>query len=183
MVHVMGDRCQLCGYNRDIHALEFHHIDPNQKDFSFNKAESTSWEVTQEELKKCILVCANCHREIHSGLVSNQLVSSFNQELANEVTNRIYAAKHHQIKTCKRCGATISSKAVYCTICNGLVTRSCDRPTRDELKILIRTTPFTQIAKYYSVTDNAVRKWCDTENLPRKVSDIKKYTDAEWALI
>ena len=55
--------------------------------------------------------------------------------------------------------------------------------TRDELKSLIRSTPFTQIGVKYNVTDNAVRKWCDKFGLPRKVSDIKKYTDEEWEKI
>lgn len=40
MVYVMGEKCQLCGYNKDIHALEFHHINPKEKELSFNKAYS-----------------------------------------------------------------------------------------------------------------------------------------------
>ena len=53
----------------------------------------------------------------------------------------------------------------------------------EELKNLIRTLPFTQIAAQYGVTDNAIRKWCDAEGLPRKVSEIKKYNEEEWKLI
>lgn len=55
--------------------------------------------------------------------------------------------------------------------------------SRNELKILIRTIPFIQIGKQFGVTDNAVRKWCDKYKLPRKVSEIKKYTDEEWEKI
>lgn len=55
--------------------------------------------------------------------------------------------------------------------------------SREELKKLIRTTPFTTIGKQYGVTDNAVRKWCDKYNLPRKVKEIKSYSDEEWELI
>lgn len=43
--------------------------------------------------------------------------------------------------------------------------------------------PFTTIGKKYNVSDNAVRKWCDKYNLPRKASEIKKYSDEEWELI
>lgn len=43
--------------------------------------------------------------------------------------------------------------------------------------------PFIQIGKKYNVSDNAVRKWCDAENLPRKVSQIKSYTDEEWSKV
>lgn len=52
--------------------------------------------------------------------------------------------------------------------------------SRSDLKDLIRTTPFVQIGKQVGVTDNTVRKWCDKYKLPRKVSEIKKYTDEEW---
>lgn len=61
--------------------------------------------------------------------------------------------------------------------------RTVERPSREELKQLIRTKPFTQIGKIYGVSDNAIRKWCDFEKLPRKKNEINKYTDEEWALI
>ena len=57
---------------------------------------------------------------------------------------------------------------------------SKEKPSREELKILIRTLPFTQIGEKYNVSDNAIRKWCDNYNLPRRVSDIKKYSEEEW---
>lgn len=52
--------------------------------------------------------------------------------------------------------------------------------SREDLKHLIRTTPFLTIGKQFGVSDNAIRKWCDKYKLPRKVSEIKKYTDEEW---
>lgn len=58
--------------------------------------------------------------------------------------------------------------------------RKVERPTREELKNKIRTIPFIQIGKHYGVTDNAIRKWCDYYNLPRRVKDIKEYSDEEW---
>ena len=56
-------------------------------------------------------------------------------------------------------------------------------PTRDELKELIRHKPFTQIGKDFGVSDNAVRKWCKTYELPYKSSEIKKFSDEEWLKI
>ena len=53
----------------------------------------------------------------------------------------------------------------------------------EELKNLIRNTPFTQIGKIYNVSDNAIRKWCDNYNLPHRASEIKSYSDEEWLLI
>jgi uncharacterized protein YjcR len=46
--------------------------------------------------------------------------------------------------------------------------RCVERPNRDELKQLIRTLPFTKIGKMFGVSDNAIRKWCNAYNLPRK---------------
>ena len=81
------------------------------------------------------------------------------------------------------CGKEITNKATYCTECNAKLHQKVDRPNREELKYLIRNFPFVQIGKKFGVTDNAIKKWCDVENLPRKKSDIKLYSDEEWALI
>jgi len=62
-----GDKCERCGYDHCIDALEFHHIDPTQKDFSISsKGYTRSWSKVKEELDKCMILCANCHRELHA---------------------------------------------------------------------------------------------------------------------
>ena len=69
-IELKGSRCQFCGYKRCSSALEFHHIDEKTKKFDLSTRGLTrSWSKIKEELNKCILVCANCHREIHSGLL------------------------------------------------------------------------------------------------------------------
>lgn len=69
-VEYKGGKCSVCGYDRCADALEFHHLDPSQKDFGISSKRYTrSWVKVKEELDKCILVCSNCHREIHSGLI------------------------------------------------------------------------------------------------------------------
>lgn len=65
-VEYKGGCCQLCGYDRYIGALEFHHIDATAKDFSLAHTRSTTFEKVRSELDKCLLVCANCHRELHA---------------------------------------------------------------------------------------------------------------------
>jgi predicted DNA-binding protein YlxM (UPF0122 family) len=65
-----GGVCQECGYDKCNSALEFHHLDPNEKDFNISKnGHSRSWKRVKDELDKCILVCSNCHKEIHAGLI------------------------------------------------------------------------------------------------------------------
>lgn len=65
-----GNKCYFCGYKRYEGALEFHHIDEKTKKFGLSeKGMTRSWAKTKEELNKCILLCANCHRELHGGLL------------------------------------------------------------------------------------------------------------------
>lgn len=64
-----GGRCQRCSYDRCAEALEFHHLTSAQKDFGISsKGYTRSWEKIRAELDKCVLLCANCHREVHSSL-------------------------------------------------------------------------------------------------------------------
>lgn len=67
LVHHFGGKCQICGYNKYEGALEFHHKDPSEKDFSLS-GKSLSFDKMLEEAKKCVLVCGNCHSEIHAGI-------------------------------------------------------------------------------------------------------------------
>ena len=62
-----GGKCFLCGYKRCKNALEFHHLDADSKEFAVSKDGLTrSWDRVKKEIKNCVLVCANCHRELHS---------------------------------------------------------------------------------------------------------------------
>lgn len=72
-IQYKGGKCERCGYDKCSRALEFHHLDPNEKDFGIgHKGYTRSWEKVKEELDKCIMVCANCHAEIHDGLIENK---------------------------------------------------------------------------------------------------------------
>ena len=66
-----GGRCQLCGYDRCPEALEFHHPDETKKEFGVSSGGYTrSWEKVKLEIDKCVLLCANCHREVHAGIAA-----------------------------------------------------------------------------------------------------------------
>jgi hypothetical protein len=68
-VEYCGGKCCVCGYSKCVEALEFHHKNPNTKDFSISTNTNKAWNKVKIELDKCILVCSNCHREIHAGLI------------------------------------------------------------------------------------------------------------------
>jgi predicted HNH restriction endonuclease len=63
-VELLGGKCSNCGYNTYIGALEFHHTDPTKKDMTI-AGSGKKWETIKKEVEKCILLCANCHRELH----------------------------------------------------------------------------------------------------------------------
>lgn len=63
-----GNKCQKCGYDKCIRALEFHHLDPNEKDFGISKILTRSISSLKSEVDKCVLLCSNCHAEEHQRL-------------------------------------------------------------------------------------------------------------------
>ena len=67
-VEYKGGKCKICGYNKCYSALSFHHIDSELKDFTISGT-SRCWEKIKKELDKCIVVCNNCHAEIHENLI------------------------------------------------------------------------------------------------------------------
>jgi hypothetical protein len=69
-IEYKGGKCQTCSYNRCQAALELHHIDASLKSFGIgDKGYTRSWEKVKAELDKCILLCANCHREVSAGIL------------------------------------------------------------------------------------------------------------------
>lgn len=68
LVDYKGGKCVKCSYDKSIRALQFHHLDPTEKDFTIG-GKSYSFEKLKKEVDKCILVCSNCHCEIHDNLL------------------------------------------------------------------------------------------------------------------
>ncbi len=68
-IDYMGGKCCKCGYCKYQGALEFHHLDPTKKDFGISRKQKTNFEDLKKELDKCILICSNCHRELHGAMV------------------------------------------------------------------------------------------------------------------
>jgi len=65
-----GGSCQICGYKKCLKALDFHHLNEKNKSFNLDvRGLTRSWDVIVNEVHKCVLVCSNCHREIHAGLI------------------------------------------------------------------------------------------------------------------
>ncbi len=73
LMEYMGSECQICGYNRCLSGLEVHHIDPAGKTLEFSRiGRDNNQQKYRNEINNtpCILLCANCHREVHEGLIT-----------------------------------------------------------------------------------------------------------------
>lgn len=68
LVTYKGGKCERCGYNKSMRALEFHHINPSEKDFGISDILTKNIQSLKDEVDKCMLLCSNCHAEIHDEL-------------------------------------------------------------------------------------------------------------------
>lgn len=67
-IKFLGGKCEICGYHRCTRAMHFHHLDPSLKEFTISNYCNASWDKIEKELKKCILLCGNCHTEVEDGI-------------------------------------------------------------------------------------------------------------------
>lgn len=100
-------------------------------------------------------------------------------ELIPNIINDLHKTKIYNRK-CIICGTnfnTINEDQKYCSQeCSHIPQRRSERPSKEELFKLIKGTPFVQIGKMFGVSDNAIRKWCKSYNLPYRKKDIKQYS-------
>lgn len=123
-----GGKCGICGYNKCKAALAFHHL--AKKTFLISDSRIRSWERIVEELRKCVLLCENCHREIHVGITElPKNIRRFDESYATYVTahGRLVgsAALKERICTCAYCAKsfpyTAKLKRKFCSkVCTGL---------------------------------------------------------------
>lgn len=70
LIAYKGGKCVVCGYNKSYQVLSFHHLDPSKKDFGIGGRHCNSMEVLKKEVDKCVILCMNCHGELHAGLIA-----------------------------------------------------------------------------------------------------------------
>ncbi len=155
IVEAMGGKCCICGYDKASQALDFHHVDPKEKDMVIANALLFKWSRIVAELRKCILVCANCHMEIHQGVTKiPEDVVRFSEDYADYRT-----PKKPEPTYCERCGGEKAR-------CNRrFCSEKCERKSKqkvdwDSIDLVALSKKHTMVAlgKMFGVSDNGVRK-------------------------
>ena len=69
LIEYKGGKCVICDYYKCQQVLQFHHIDPTEKEFTIASSGNLDLNKLKVEVDKFVLVCANCHGEIHAGII------------------------------------------------------------------------------------------------------------------
>lgn len=72
LLKIHGSKCSVCSYDKCSSALQFHHIDPSEKEFEISES-AYSLENLIAEAKKCVLLCANCHAEVENEILKSKI--------------------------------------------------------------------------------------------------------------
>lgn len=161
LIELKGGKCENCGYDKNIAALEFHHIDSSQKEFSLDsrKLSNSKWESLVKEVNKCKLLCANCHREIHNPEYSKEYVKSLKTK--SEIKSLI--KEEVKTKQCKYCGKLMAKSDwhQYCSEeCKTLAKQQQFNkyPSLKELEIKYsELKSWEKVAKYFNLTRKIIQ--------------------------
>ncbi len=144
-----GGKCCVCGYSKCSDVLEFHHLDPTKKDFSISGYKIKNKMKIFAEIKKCVMLCANCHREYHAGVIEITTPISFNENLIPPKEVKIYKCQICEKET---------KNARFCSLqCTGIF-NSKNGLTNEVILELCKTKSYNEVAKLYGVSYNAIRK-------------------------
>ena len=158
LIRLKGSKCSKCGYEKNISALDFHHIDASQKEFSLDARNLSNKHLDKlkREIEKCVLLCANCHRETHYP----QFEKDNLQKLLDEChSNNVSVEQNkHQKSICPHCKNEFKSikGKIYCS-------KQCrinakNYPTKNEcLEKYNELKSWEKVAQYYNLTRKIIK--------------------------
>lgn len=162
LVKAMGGKCVICGYCKCENALDFHHLNPLEKDFSFGaiRANIKNWLEIVQEIKKCVLLCANCHREIHSNMASlPENIPIFLKELEDYKTLEKLKYAEEKTKICLVCNKSFKKSTIYCSVsCSGKAKNKIDWGLYD-LYELCQKQSLVSLAEELNVSGKTIKKY------------------------
>lgn len=143
-----GAKCGICGYYKSDWALAFHHLDPGAKEFTLaQRGMPRSWNKMVVEVKKCALLCHNCHTEVHHGIT---LIPDDIRRFDEEATGEPMRMRRRVIRRPKP-GDRHAPRP--------WAEKVPDRPRGKSLRAMVQNSSRVAVAKRFDVSEAAVRKW------------------------
>ena len=159
LIEYKGGKCIKCGYDKNISALDFHHIDKETKEFELDarKLSNTHINKLKEEVEKCVLLCANCHRELHHPhLDKNNIPNLLNEYVTNNIKVQQNKKKQSICPFCKQNFDYVKGK-IYCS-------KECrennkNYPTFEEcLEKYNELKSWEKVAQYFNLTRKIINR-------------------------
>ncbi len=193
-VEYLGGKCQNCGYNECLAALDFHHRDPEAKEFSIAQY-MCSWDKIKIELDKCDLLCSNCHRKKHNTFNGVDITANIRprskpifvtchhckvvfQRAPNKIKGKKllfcsvkcrheYQKQIASVGVCRVCGSRLKKKGmINCSKQCALLNRyRISWPSDEELSKLVWQSTLTELSCKLGVSDKAIKKRCDKRGI------------------
>lgn len=159
-------KCCICEYSKCSSALHFHHINPAEKTFALSEMLSNpkEWGTIVLELKKCVLVCSNCHAEIHENLIKiPDNVDRFDENLIKD-----QISNNNLFDNCPMC---TNQKKITQTSCSVKCARKMSNVVdwdKIDLKTLIVNYSYVEIGEMFGCSDSAVIKQLKKRDLYKR---------------
>lgn len=163
LIASFGGSCGICGYNKCVRNLVFHHLDPSLKDKGFGHYQSLAWDKIVAEIRKCVMLCHNCHGEFHDGLIIDlSRCPRFDEAYAS------YKNVKPKPSVCQNCGGPLpDGRTRYCKRACFVATHQSNKmPSRESLAEMLPTSSRTILAARLGVTTKTLRKWAHKLDVP-----------------
>lgn len=163
LINLRGGKCEKCGYCKNLSAFDFHHKDPSEKEDQLDtrKLSNSTMDWILKEFEKCLVLCANCHREEHNPNLKMNLVLERVSEFKNatKVKRKVCKPK------CVDCGIEVNYTHKRCNKCEGLNRTSKNKPPKDLLIKEVEQYGKRWCAKKYNVARITISRWMNNAPL------------------
>lgn len=160
-INLLGGKCKKCGYNKNLSVFNFHHKDPDKKELNLDirSMGNNSFEKLEKEVKKCSLLCSNCHLELHNPELDILNVNDILE--GNDI--KIKLKKKLKNKNYCKCGKEILPNSNKCRDCEMLSRIKKNKPTIKQLKKDLKTNTLTTISEKYNVSRTTIKRWLNQD--------------------
>lgn len=158
LIRAFGHKCGICGYNKCDEVMEFHHLDPSKKETHWGQIRGSiqSWDKIVIEMRKCVMVCSNCHKEVHAGAAT---VPSDIVRLNEDLVDYKQYEKENDFEACPVCGTEKLKSNKTCSLaCAAKRRLRVDWTDIDIESLLLQHGTYSAVGDLLGVTGAAVKR-------------------------